>query len=213
MERTGMAALVLAAGVVMSACGPRGSSTFPPQQNAVYVSREGELYTALIEDYDPSDTGYSAQELQAMASRELADYNSQYGTREVPEPVAIVLCAVEGGKASIVYQYASPEDLCRFTQFSQDTANHPESLVITTNTAGLTDGGGGVIEGSWTDVRKNTPVTSEDVRKKKDLPMAVVSGPVTVQTEGKIVFYSGAVSLTDEYTAQVAEGTAYIVFR
>ena len=43
MERTGMAALVLAAGVIMSACGPRGSSTFPPQQNAVYVSREGEL--------------------------------------------------------------------------------------------------------------------------------------------------------------------------
>ena len=63
MERTGMAALVLAAGVIMSACGPRGSSTFPPQQNAVYVSREGELYTALMESYDPLDTGYRAEEL------------------------------------------------------------------------------------------------------------------------------------------------------
>lgn len=210
MERTGMAALVLAAGVMMSACGPRGSSAFPPQQNAVYVSREGELYTALIENYDPSDTGYRAEELQAMASRELADYNSQYGTPETPEPVNLSQCTMEGGKASVVYQYASPEDLCRFTQFSQDMANHPESLVITTNTAGLS---GGEAKAGWMDVRKNCAVTSQEVLKKKDLPMAVVSGPVTVQTEGRILFYSGAVDLTDEYTAKVTEGTAWIVFR
>lgn len=210
MERTGMAALVLAAGVVMSACGPRTGSTFPPQQNAIYVSREGELYTALIESYDPSDTGYRAEELQAMASRELADYNSQYGTPELPEPVAISQCAVEGGKASIVYRYASPEDLCRFTRFSQDTANHPDSLVITTNTAGLEDG---KAEGGWIDARKNAAVTGREALKKKDLPMAVVSGAVTVQTEGKIVFYSGAVDLVDEYTAKVSEGTAWIIFR
>ena len=210
MERTGMAALVLAAGVIMSACGPRGSSTFPPQQNAVYVSREGELYTALMESYDPLDTGYRAEELQAMATRELADYNSQYGTPDTPEPVTLSQCTMEGGKASVVYQYASPEDLCRFTLISQDTANHPDSLVITTNTAGLTGSGP---EGGWTDVRKNSAVTSQEVLKKKDLPMAVVSGPVTVQTEGKIIFYSGAVDLTDEYTAKVTEGTAWIVFR
>ena len=62
-------------------------------------------------------------------------------------------------------------------------------------------------------MRKNSAVTSQEVLKKKDLPMAVVSGPVTVQTEGKIIFYSGAVDLTDEYTAKVTEGTAWIVFR
>ncbi len=49
--------------------------------------------------------------------------------------------------------------------------------------------------------------------KKKDLPMVIVTGTVTIQTEGRILYYSGAVNLKDEFTAQVTEGTAYIVFR
>ena len=41
----------------------------------------------------------------------------------------------------------------------------------------------------------------------------IVTGTVTIQTEGRILYYSGAVNLKDEFTAQVTEGTAYIVFR
>ena len=43
--------------------------------------------------------------------------------------------------------------------------------------------------------------------------MVVAEGTVTIQTEGRILYYSGAVELRDEYTAQVTGGTAYIVFR
>lgn len=209
MKKTGMAALALAAGMMLSGCKAGKTSTFPPQQSAVYVSKEGAIYTALVEHYDASDTGYSGEELRAMAEQEAADYNREYGTGS-EALVSVAECTVSEGTATLVFCYGAAEDLCRFTEISQDTVNHPEQLQVTTNSVYLT---GNDSEGGWTDARKNSATTLGAVRKKKDLPMVVVSGPVTVQTEGQILYYSGAVTLKDEFTAQVSEGEAYIVFK
>lgn len=210
MRKAGVTACALTAGILLAGCAKPGASTFPPNQSAIYVSREGALYTSLTESYDPSDTGYDAGELRAMAEEEAAEYNRTYGAAAGQGPVSVAECKVEEGTAQVVYQYTGPEDLCRFTQDSQDEVNHPESLMVTTNSAYLQGEAGG---GTWTDARKNTTVSLEAVTKKRDLPMVVVTGGVTVQTEGRILYYSGAVQLEDEYTARVLEGTAQIVFR
>lgn len=209
MNKTGLAAWVLGLGITAAACSPK-TSMFPPDQNAIYVARDGGLYTAIIEKYDPSDTGYDAEELRAMAAEELSEYNEEFAQGADGQPVTIVECQVAEGTASMVYQYAGPEDLCRFTQIGQDTVNHPESLVVTTNSAALT---GEDVQGTWIDARKKETASLETVMKRKNLPMVVVSGAVTIQTESRILYYCGDVELKDEYTAQVAEGTAYIVFR
>lgn len=210
MNKAGAVALVMGLGVMAAGCSPK-TSAFPPHQNAIYVSRDGKLYTAVIEEYDPSDTGYSAEELRAMAEAELLEYNSnsELASGTDSEPVSIVECAVAEGKASIVYQYADSENLCRFTDISQDTRNHPESLMVTTNSENLV----GKEPGTWTDARKKEVASLETVTRRKDLPMVVADGTVTIQTEGRILYYCGAVELKDEYTAQVMGGTAYIVFR
>lgn len=211
MKKAKAAAFAIAAGFMISGCISGKTSTFPPRQNAIYVARDGRMYTALTESYDSSDTGYDSEELRSMAAEEAAGYNEAYGREENQEPVIVAECTVEEGTATIVYQYMTAEDLCRFTDISQDTANHPESLEITTNSMSLTEEEEGQM--AWTDVRKESATDLETVRKKNDLPMVVVTGAVTVQTEGRILYYSGAVNLKDEFTAQVAEGTAYIVFR
>ena len=208
MRKAGVAALALALGVTTAGCSPK-TSTFPPNQNAIYVSRDGELYTAIVEEYDPSDTGYSTEELKAMAESELSEYNGEYATGGDVLAVSVADCAVSGGRASIVYKFAGAEDLCRFTEMSQDVRNHPESLMVTTNAANIA----GEDTGTWTDARKKETAPLETVMKRKDLPMVVVDGAVTVQTEGRILYYCGAVELMDEYTARVSEGTAYIIFR
>lgn len=210
MGKTGVAALAVMTGILLSGCAMENKSTFPPQQSVVYVSKDGGIYTALVEHYDASDTGYSAEELKAMAESEAADYNREYGATGAQESVAVTECTIGEGTALIVYRYATTEDLCRFTERSQDEANHPKEFKLTTNSAYLT--GDGKEEG-WTDARKNSPATLETVRKKKDLPMVVASGPVTIQTEGRILYYRGAVSLKDEFTAQVEEGEGCLVFR
>ncbi|MCI8534280.1 MAG: hypothetical protein HFG68_01690 [Hungatella sp.] len=210
MKKAKAAAFAIVTGLMVSGCISGKTSTFPPQQDAVYVTRDGRLYTALTESYDPSDTGYNAEELKAMASEEAAGYNEVYGVEGSNEPVIIAECMVEEGNATIVYQYTTAEDLCRFTDISQDTANHPESLVMSTNSISLTEEDA---QRTWTDARKSNTTDLETVMKKKDLPMVIVTGTVTIQTEGRILYYSGAVNLKDEFTAQVTEGTAYIVFR
>ncbi len=208
MRKAKAAVLAMGLGVMAAGCSPK-TSTFPPNQNAIYVSRDGEVYTAIVEEYDPSDTGYSGEELRVMAEAELSEYNGEFAGGGDVLPVSIEACTVSEGKASIVYKYAGPEDLCRFTQMSQDMKNHPESLEVTTNSANIA----GEDTGNWTDARKKEVAALETVMKRKDLPMVIVDGAVTVQTEGRILYYCGAVEMKDEYTASVTEGTAYIVFR
>jgi len=213
MKKVKTAIFTIAAFFTLSGCAAGRTSTFPPRQNAVYVSRDGGLYTAILQNYDESsDTGYDAQELKAMAQKEAAEYNSTYGSGQGQDPVSVAECTVEQGTASVIYQYATPEDLCRFTQISQDAYNHPDSLEVTTNSERLAEETPWE-EGAWIDAEKNSTAALETVMKKKDLPMVVVSGAVTLQTEGRILYYSGAVNLKDEYTVQVTEGTAYVVFR
>ncbi len=208
MEKTAVAVLAILTGVMLSGCAWGKGSTFPPEQNVIYVSKDGGLYTAIVEHYDPSDTGYSADELKDMAFKEAADYNKEYGGGQ--ERVSVAECTIEEGRATLVHKYAAAEDLCSFTQITQDTSNHTEHLQITTNSVYLT---GNDSDGGWTDARKNSSTTLGTVRKKKDLPLIVITGPATVQTEGRILYYSGAVSLADEFTAQVSEGEGYIVFK
>lgn len=207
--RLAVLALWLGGMAAAAGCSPK-TSAFPPKQNAVYVARDGGLYTAIIETYDPEDTWYDGEELRAMAEEEAAQYNGEYKTEAGSQPVSVAECAVAEGTASIVYRYASPEDLCRFTGISQDAKNHPENLVVTTNSQALA---GMEVPGGWTDARREEEASLEKVRKREGLPMVVVSGAVTVQTEGRILYYCGSVDLEDGYTARVTEGTAYIVFR
>ena len=79
MGKTAVAVLAILTGVMLSGCAWGKGSTFPPEQNVIYVSKDGGLYTAIVEHYDPSDTGYSADELKDMAFKEAADYNKEYG--------------------------------------------------------------------------------------------------------------------------------------
>ena len=210
MKKYSKAALAISMSLLLAGCVQSKTSTFPPAQSAIYVSGEGVLYTSLVRNYDPSDTGYDAEELLAMARSEAEEYNAGQGAGSGQAPVAVTECRVQEGTASVVYQYAGADHLVRFTELTQDDDNHPESLAVSTNTAYLA---GGEFPSPWTDARKNAAADQSTVLKKKDLPLVVVTGPVTVQTEGQILYYSGSVSLKDEFTAQVAEGTAYIVFR
>ena len=55
-------------GILLTGCARSRTSTFPPEQSAIYVSREGALYTSLVRDYDPSDKGYNTEEITDLVS-------------------------------------------------------------------------------------------------------------------------------------------------
>lgn len=214
MKKAKLAAVAVMAGLMLYGCkGSGGNSSFPPEQSSIYVNRDGEIYSALVKEYDTSHDYYDAAELKKMAENEVADYNAEHPAGQEGGKAAVTLtdCTLENGKARIVYQYAGGTDLSQFTGQFQDAVNHAETLEVSTVAEGLTKGK--VTDGTWTDVKKNGAAALDDVMKQSKLHLVSVSGTVSVQTEGKILYYSGNVTLKDEFTAEIAEGSAYLIFK
>ncbi len=221
------AAAVVAVSVFLTGCGV-GRGSFPEDRSAIYIAKDGGLYTVLCGAYDAAKDYYSEEELTARIEEEVAAYNAEHsadawqteekpagagGTdaRQMEEAVTVERVCLGDGTASVVLRYSDAENLMRFTEASQDTYNHTEKLSVTMVGEGLPDVPGA--DEAWIDAKRNDPVTPEQIRRRTDLHLITAAGPVTVQTEKRILYYSGAVSLLDKYTAQVSDGDAYIVFK
>lgn len=215
MKKAQIIAVAALSGLLLYGCvGGGGRSAFPPEQSSIYVNRKGKIYTALVGTYDASRDYYDLEELKAMAAKEAAAYNEEHPAGQAgggQAAVSLADCSLGNGTARVVYQYLTGEDLCRFTQEAQDEANHAESFNVSTVADGLADAS--IAGGTWVDVRKNTTIDAGEIMKQGKLHLVAVTGGVCVQAEGKILYYSGNLNLTDEFTAEVTDGTAYLVFK
>ena len=213
MKRIKVAAVIILSGLLLYGCKMGGeTSTFPPEQSTIYVSREGEIYTALVKEYDTGNGYYSAEELKAMAEKEVAEYNAEYPAgQEGGTPVALTECSLENGTVKVVYQYLTGEDLCRFTEAAQDKINGVEHFRVST----VADGLGEMNETgtTWVDVKKNSTIDPGEIMKQSKLQLVVVNGGSSIQTEGKILYYSGNINLKDQFTAEVLDGSACLIFK
>lgn len=205
------AVIVVAAVVLLEGCGAGGSS-FPADRSVIYIAKDGGLYTALCGVYDAEKDYYSEEELKARVEEEVAAYNAEYPAgAQQEEAVTVEDVRLGNGSANVVLRYSDAESLIRFTEASQDVENHTEKLSVTMIGEGLPAVPGE--EEAWVDAKRNDPVTPEQIRRRTDLHLVAVAGPVTVRTERRILYYSGAVNLLDKFTAQVADGDAYIVYK
>lgn len=197
---------ILMAGVALAGCG-RGRSAFPPTQSVIYVSSDGGIYTSLTGTYDEKNDYYSQEELQRRVEKEVADYNAGGAGAGEAAPVTVTEVDLKNGEARVILQYRNGEELCRFTESSQDVLNHPETLEVTTASVE------NVNTVSWFTADKNEAADSEEILKRGDLNLVKVSGSVTVQTESRILYYSGSVNLQDEFTAQITDGEVQLIFQ
>lgn len=213
MKKVKVAAVIILSGLLLYGCKMGGeSSQFPPNQSTIYVSRDGEIYTALVKEYDTSHGYYNGEELKAMAEQEAAKYNAEYPSgQEDISAVSLAECSLENGTAKVVYRYLTADDLCRFTEESQDQANHVETLKVSTVADGL--GEMNEAKGAWVDVKKNSTIDPGEVMKQSKLHLVVATGASSIQTEGKILYYCGNVNLKDEFTAEITEGSACLIFK
>lgn len=228
--------LFAGASVFLTGCLGGETSPFPPTQTAIYVSADGSLYTALTEDLKAvfgevsqelsagdedtaalfqellADDSQVEAELSAMAEKEALAYAADRKSSITDKPpVQVHTCKVKDGVATLVYEYGSAKDLVDFTEAVQDTGNHPQVLEITTVGQGLVEGK--VSDGNWFRADKKSPVELKEIMAQSDLKLVSVKGAVTVQTEGKLLYCSGDVDIKDVYTAEIAGGNAYLVFK
>lgn len=205
MKKAKTALAVLIMGLMLSGCSPMSSDTgSTPTQSSIYITGDGIISSVLVE---PSDQEYYDQEeLKASIQKEVEAYNTELGRTAV----TLSSCTLGSGKATAWFQYENGSDLCAFTKQMEDTANQAQELSVSTVDQGLSDRDSGLL---WKKGRNGAQVSGSTVRKNGDWKLITVDGTVRIQTEDKIQYYSGNVSLLDGHTADIGGGTAYLIFK
>ncbi len=201
-------AIFLAAGMLTGCLGRSGGSALNGESSRIYVTGEGVLQTATVETYAEQDY-YRADELKAYLEEAVSKYNEVHGQ----EAVMLDSCTMEKGNATMVFRYGSGNDLVSFASEYEDKANQVDSIAVTT----LSE----VLEQSESEGVVFVKASDGKQAEKKTLSgkgecIAVVletKQPVTVQTQGKILFVSNNVVIKDHYTVQTAQGKNYIIFK
>lgn len=207
MKKARIILAVMIAGAMLSGCAGRGSSTstFSPEQSSIFVARDGSISSALVETY--TNDYYDQEELRASIEASVADFSAELGRT----PVTLSSCTLGNGRAIALFEYESGADLCAFGKATEDEVNILETLEFTTVEKGQMADGMSNVE--WKKAKDGSAVSAETVTKKGAVHLVYLDGNAMVQTEGKIQFYSGNVSLKDGFTAVVSGGQAYLAFQ
>lgn len=207
MKKAGIALAVMMTGTLLFGCAGGGNETsmFSPVQSSIFVTREGSFTSALVEAYEPDY--YVESELKASIEEAVAGYNTEKGDTEV----TLSSCTLGNGKAIALFDYKSGDSLCDFAREMEDEANQTSVLKFSTVNDGLV--AGNIMDGSWKKAKDGSSVSTDVVLKNGELKLVTVEGAATIQTEGKILYYSGDVTLTDNFTAVLGGGRSYLIFK
>ena len=201
-------AAFLAAGMLTGCLGRSGGGTMNAESSRIYVTEEGALQTATVETYTQQDY-YRADELKAYLEEAVTGYNEAHGQGAV----TLDSCTLENGNAKMVFRYASGSDLAGFTSQYEDKVNQVDSITVTR----VSD----ILEQSESEgvafkkASDGKPAEKKALSNKGDRFAIVVETPqpVTIQTQGRLLFTSKNVSIKDHYTVQTAKGKNYIIFK
>lgn len=207
-KRKAVLAAVIAAGMLTGCLGRGGSNALNAESSRIFVTGDGVFQTATVETYEEKDY-YNADELKAYLEEAALAYNGAHGEGAV----TLDSCSMEKGTARMIFKYKSGGDLAGFAAEYEDKENQVDSISVSTFSDVLgqseTDG---VIFLKASDGKQ----AEKKALTQKGQSHAVVvesKNPVTIQTEGKLLFVSDNVVVKDSYTVQTAEGKSYIIFK
>ena len=185
--------LVFAVLLGLTACFKKQTGDFKPNENSIYIKRDGTLESAIISG--SQQAYYNVDGLKAFVQKEIDEYNLAKGA----QAVSIVSAEVENNVIKLILSYSDAASMLEFAQLAQDDTLKITALQVLSmkdaKAAGL------------------TAVLSPEAAKKKSAHLAVIDGSGYIYTEGKVLFAEGqAVTKTGEFTVNAGEGRSYIVF-
>lgn len=200
-------AVFLAAGMLAGCAGRGETSTFEPKSSGIFVTDAGTFSTATVETFEHQDY-YSEEEWKTFLETNVSAYNETHGAGAV----TLQSCSLKEGTASMIFDYATGNDLAQFTAEYEDTANQVDAITMMTVDEALNQA---AAEGAlFIKTADGKAASTDDIAKKADYHVvAIEGGPVKIQTEGKIMYTSDGVSMNSSFIAEVTEGKNYIIFK
>jgi len=201
-------AALLACGMLTGCLGRGGSTTLNEESSRIFVTEEGVFQTVTVEAYADQDY-YSADELKTYLEEAASTYN------EAHEQGAVALdsCNLEKGSAKMIFSYSSGEALAGFVSQYDDKANQVDSIFVAPLSKILSQSQSeGVIFLKASDGKE---ADGKALLNKGESHAVVVETqtPVTLQTQGKLLFVSDNATVRDRYTVQLTQGKSYIIFK
>lgn len=183
-------------------------SALNSESSRIYVTDEGTFQTATVEAYAEQDY-YNADGLKSDLEEAVAAYNGDHGEGAV----TLNSCSMEKGIAKMIFSYGSGEDLVSFSSQYEDKDNMVDSISISSLSDVL---GQGKTEGIVFLNASDGKQAEEKTLNAKGENHAIIvetQTPVTIQTQGKLLFVSENVEIKDHYTVIAAPGKSYIIFK
>lgn len=207
-KKKAILAALIAAGMLTGCLGRVGSGSLNGESSRIFVTEEGMLQTATVETYADQDY-YNADELKAYLQEAASAYNQVHGQGAV----TLDSCNMEKGSAHMIFGYGSGDDLVGFTSEYEDKENRVDSIQVTTLSAATGSiGAEGVVLVKTSD-GKQADKKALSGKEKFRTVVVETQNPVTIQTEGKLIFVSNNVDVKDRHTVQITKGKSYIIFK
>lgn len=199
-----------------------GGYDFQPEASSIYVSEDGNIQSATVEEYEKDY--YSQSGLEEFLSEQVAAYNKGLGAAELGHnieggqklPAAVVSCSLEEGKAMVIYEYADSESFLDFAEEFHDADNLVSELK--TGTAAEARAEGWLADGDFIKPGRGqdtADASDDEIGRLSDQQAVLVTTdhPVTLETGGRIRYMTRGVSLQDKNMARIPEGTHVIIFK
>lgn len=212
------------AGLMVYGCKgtPSDKAAFEPAVSSIYVAKDGTVSSATVENCDKDY--YKQEALQEYVMSEVAAYNQSLGSAAVAHniegadavPVAVTSCTIKDGKAVVIYQYLDGSVFQAFAEEYHDEANQTKAFGTDTVSGGRAKGW--LTDGDFVKPGKGTETSDAgqeelDKLSEERIVMVETDHPVTIQTEGKVLYMTRGVTLTGSSTAQAPEGLHYLIFK
>ena len=206
MKTKGVLAILFLAVFLMAGCekdpvAPENLLAEEIQVETLYLRADGTVQSAYVEEFGKSY--YKESELRSFMDEMIAAYNESNGT-----DIKLTQLRATGGK---VYAILTYQDIAAYSTFNADFGKDTASMLAESVSADTAKERYGSL--SFYDVKKKAEKNGSEILSDKNQGIAVIQGPIEVQTSGNVLYYSEG-SLTDSHTLTVPEGTeAVIVYK
>ena len=203
--------LLTMAFLTVTACSrSQEAASFAPAEDALYVTREGVITSAVIETYENE---YSVEE--ALAEFNGSDGSGASDGASSREAAAFHSCSLADGTASLYLDFKDPAAYLEFMEAypDEESSIQVKALDVTLVSDGITKG---YLTGQTFKTASSSPkeVDASEVMKHSKLYVAAIEGPALIQTEGQIQYVSSDVTVLGSTLVQTPEtGMVYVIFK
>ena len=173
------------------------SMKYSAEENAVYVNKNGEVVSAIVESFDKEY--YDADELQDMLEQSVVEYNAENGKNSIE----VDSFKLDNGVLKVIMNYLTWADYSNFNevQFFAGELSDIQGKNYGKNISFISR------DGSET-------VAFETI--EGDYRVVLVEEKIVVQTAGKIAYVSENMSVEGDKLARLKEdaaGIGYIIYK